>query len=54
MGAISPVGRLDILVPALAVEFRIKSRNGASSLDEGISGKQAKSASYHPPSGMQA
>ncbi|MDE0523690.1 MAG: hypothetical protein OXH79_17220 [Boseongicola sp.] len=54
LGAIGPVGGRDILVLALAVRFGIKSRNGASRLDEAISGKQANSASNHPPTGMQA
>ena len=54
LGAISPLGGRDILVLALAVRFGIKSRNGASRLDQDISGKQANSDSYHPPTGMQA
>ena len=53
-GEISPVGWLDIMILALAVRFGIRSMNGASRLEEDISGKQAKSASYTPPSGMQA
>lgn len=43
MGAISPVGWLDIPVPAPTVRFGIRSRNGASRLEEDISGKPAGS-----------
>lgn len=54
IGSISPVGWLVVPVPALAHWVGMKSRTGASNLEEDIKGRLAGSSSYTPPPGIQA